>query len=384
VTTYEEKLDRVLTALSFREPDRVPRFDLFWQEFLDKWATEKGLPPSRISEHYDFDIALCVPNEDPKVDSFTLIERGPDYTVFRSGFGCTCRKADYSPMPAYLDFEVKSADGYEQFVLDDPNDDRRFFQPSANILSSSGNVEAPSFHDQMSCAQDRLVRMGLVLEGMEFLWRIRGMEDLFTDLLLEETKVLRMLQRVEAFEIQLGLKQIAMGADLMFIGGDVAYDKGLFFAPDTWRKFFKPVLRTMCGEFKRARPDLKILYHGCGNALSIMDELVECGIDAYQSLEVKAGLDVVELKKRFRNRLAFVGNIDVRDVLTGDTRNLERDVLRRLNAAKGGGYIPMSDHSVPDNVPVENYDFYMGLLDRYGRYPLRLGEHDLPELDNLY
>ena len=74
----------------------------------------------------------------------------------------------------------------------------------------------------------------------------------------------------------------------------------------------------MCREFKRAKPDIKLLYHGCGNASAIFDELIECGIDAYQSLEVKAGLDVVELKKKYRNRLAFVGNIDVRDVLTGD------------------------------------------------------------------
>jgi uroporphyrinogen-III decarboxylase len=70
--------------------------------------------------------------------------------------------------------------------------------------------------------------------------------------------------------------------------------------------------------------------------------------------------------------------------LTGDKSNLERDVLRRLNAAKGGGYIPMSDHSVPDNVPIENYDFYMELVNEYGCYPLQLGEHDIPELTDLY
>jgi len=385
VTTYERKLDRVLKALSFREPDRIPRFDLFWQEFIDKWAREKNLPPgTSISEHYDHDFVLCVMNEDPKVQSYAQLERGSDYTVFKSGFGCTCRKADYSPMPAYLDFEVRSADGYEDFVLEDPDDERRYFRPSANILSSAGNVVAPSFHEQMAAAEGKFARMGLVLEGMEFLWRIRGMEDLFVDLMLEEKKVKRMLERVQDFEIRLGLAQIRMGVDLMFIGGDVAYDKGLFYSPETWRGFFKPLLANMCREFKRAKPDIKLLYHGCGNATAIFDELIECGIDAYQSLEVKAGLDVVELKKKYRSRLAFVGNIDVRDVLTGDRAALERDVLRRLNAAKGGGYIPMSDHSVPDNVPVENYDYYMELLGRYGQYPLRLGEHDLPEMNRLY
>ena len=92
MTAYEKKLDRVLKALSFREPDRVPRFDLFWQEFIDKWRLEKGLAPgANINEYYDHDFVLCVMNEDPKVDSFTLIERGSDYTVFKSGFGCTSR-----------------------------------------------------------------------------------------------------------------------------------------------------------------------------------------------------------------------------------------------------------------------------------------------------
>jgi len=382
---YQQKLDRVQKALSFEEPDRIPRFDLFWQEFIDKWLEEKKLPlDTNINEYYDLDFVLCVMNEDPRIESFTLIERGEDYTVFKSGFGCTCKKADYSPMPAYLDFEVKSADQYEDFVLEDPSDERRYVQPSANILSSSGNVEAPSFQDQMAGAEGKFVRMGLVLEGQEFMWRIRGMQELFVDLMLEEKKVKKMLERAEAFEIQLGLNQIKMGVDLMFIGGDVAYDKGMFYSPDTWRKYFKPMLRNMCQAFKSAKPDIKILYHGCGNASAVFDEMIECGIDAYQSLEVKAGLDVVELKKKYRNRLAFVGNIDVRDVLTGDQDRLKRDVLRRLNAAKGGGYIPMSDHSVPDNVPIENYDFYMDLINTYGKYPLNLGEHDILELSNLY
>jgi hypothetical protein len=35
-------------------------------------------------------------------------------------------------------------------------------------------------------------------------------------------------------------------------------------------------------------------------------------------------------------------------------------------------------------VPIENYDFYMELINTYGKYPLNLGEHDIPELSNLY
>jgi uroporphyrinogen decarboxylase len=55
-------------------------------------------------------------------------------------------------------------------------------------------------------------------------------------------------------------------------------------------------------------------------------------------------------------------------------------VLRKLNAAKGGGYIVQSDHSVPSNVSGRNYDFVVNLVREYGRYPLQLGEFEIPDL----
>jgi len=59
---------------------------------------------------------------------------------------------------------------------------------------------------------------------------------------------------------------------------------------------------------------------------------------------------------------------------------LEPIVLRKLNAAKGGGYIFQSDHSVPSNVSGESYDFVVNLVRRRGRYPLDLGAYNLPDL----
>jgi len=55
-------------------------------------------------------------------------------------------------------------------------------------------------------------------------------------------------------------------------------------------------------------------------------------------------------------------------------------VSESVNAAKGGGYIFQSDHSVPSNISGEKYDFVVKLVRKYGRYPLDLGEYDLPEI----
>ena len=45
-------------------------------------------------------------------------------------------------------------------------------------------------------------------------------------------------------------------------------------------------------------------------------------------------------------------------------------MLTRLNAAKGGGYILQSDHSIPNSVDPATCDYVVGLAREYGRYPL--------------
>ena len=49
-------------------------------------------------------------------------------------------------------------------------------------------------------------------------------------------------------------------------------------------------------------------------------------------------------------------------------------------AAKGGGFIFQSDHSVPGNVAGASYDYVVRLVREHGVYPLRLGEFDLPDI----
>ena len=53
-----------------------------------------------------------------------------------------------------------------------------------------------------------------------------------------------------------------------------------------------------------------------------------------------------------------------------------REVLRKLNAAKGGGYIFQSDHSVANDVSGQTYDMIVKLVREFGSYPLALGEFD--------
>ena len=79
---------------------------------------------------------------------------------------------------------------------------------------------------------------------------------------------------------------------------------------------------------------------------------------------------MVELKRQFGGRLAFNGNINVQVLATNDHEQVRAEVLRKLAAAKGGGFIFQSDHSIADNVDPRTYEYVVRLVREHGSYPL--------------
>jgi hypothetical protein len=100
------------------------------------------------------------------------------------------------------------------------------------------------------------------------------------------------------------------------------------------------------------------------------------GVDAYNPLEAKAGMDVRGTAPSIRPRIGFCGNSDIQVWETGDRDAIRREVLRKLNAAKGGGYIFQSDHSVSSAVSGHTYDYIVQLVREHGNYPIQLGEFE--------
>ena len=51
---------------------------------------------------------------------------------------------------------------------------------------------------------------------------------------------------------------------------------------------------------------IPVIYHGCGNVNRIFEDFIETGVDAYNPLEAKAGLDVVDLRRRYGHRIGVL------------------------------------------------------------------------------
>lgn len=373
----QEKTTRVIKALNFEEPDRVPVGEFFWTLFVERWRKEKNFTSEEfIYDYYDLDYLYASPDMSPLIKKREIIEQKGQYTIFKTGFGSTMKKSDEAPMPHFVDFAIKSAAEYKDFKFDDPLDERRYMDVREDIINCGDTIATiPSYMDTLESYKDRFMMVGGVCEPFEYLWRCRGTEGCLLDMAMYPDETKEFVDRIAEFNLAITKKQIELGGlKAMYIWGDVAYTKGRFFSKEMWKNFFYSAVKELCSAIHER--GAKVIYHGCGDARDIYEDLIEAGIDCYNPLEAKARLDVVELKKKYHKKLAFCGNIDVRVLADGDKEKIKTEVLRKLNAAKGGGYMIQSDHSVPSNVSAAAYDYMMEIIRSHGDYPLSLGDYD--------
>ena len=372
------KLERMNTTLRHEEPDRVPVSDFFWGGFVRRWRRELGLPPETdIYRYYDLDWIVTTPNMDPWIRPFEMIRETADEAVVKTGFGAVIHKRFELPMPEMRAWDIDTFEKLERAEFDDPGDRRRFHEEGDNQIAGVGDSfsrNSPPWLDTVKSLRSDIPVYGSVIEASECLTRLIGQQNAMLWMGDDPERMGRVINRIGAYYLEMVGAQIEAADGLLdgfVIWGDVAYKQSTFMSPDYWREYFKPWVSKMT---ERAHAKgLPVIYHGCGNVKAILPDFIEMGIDAYNPLEAKAGLDVLDLRRRYGHRIGFCGNSDIQVWETGDMEAVRREVLRKLNAAKGGGYIFQSDHSVSSAVSGRTYDEIIKLVREHGTYPLRLG-----------
>lgn len=371
------KLDRLNRALQHVEPDRVPISDFFWGGFTERWRKELNLPAdANPYYHYDLDWVVTVPNMDPWIRPFETLSETPEEVVVRTGFGAIMHKHFQFPMPEMRAWETDTFEKLEAAQFDSAGDQRRFFARGDNQIAGVGDGfqrDTPPWIETVKSLHPDFPVYGSIIEVSECLTRLVGQVNALMWMAEFPERMGAVINRIGAFYLEMARAEIEAGAGLLdgfVIWGDVAYKQGMFFSPHYWRKFFKPWVAQITAHAHAK--GLPVIYHGCGNVKSIFADYIETGIDAYNPLEVKAGMDAVELRRQYGHRIGFCGNSDMQVWEAGDRDAIRREVLRKLNAAKGGGYIFQSDHSVSSAVSGQTYDYIVQIVREFGNYPLHL------------
>lgn len=380
-TNCQVKLDRMNKALNHEEPDRIPISDFFWGSFIKRWQEELNLPEgANPYDYYDLDWSVTMPNMDPKIQSFETIKEDEKEVIVKTGFLTTmCKKFDF-PMPEFMSWDTDSIEKLEALEFDDPFDRRRYFESGDNQIAGVGDGfqrNSPPWIETVKDLRPNFPVYGSMIECSECLTRLIGQENTLFWMGMYPEQFGEQINRIGQFYVDCMKAQIEAANGLldgMVIWGDVAYKQTMLFDPEYWRTYFKPWVKGMIEECHKN--NLPVIYHGCGNVELIFEDFIEMGLDAYNPLEAKASMDAVELKRKFGDKIGYGGNSNIQVWESGDKELIRKEVLRKLNAGKGGGFIFQSDHSVTSEVSGHIYDYIVELVRKYGQYPLNLDEMD--------
>ncbi|MHC4461464.1 MAG: uroporphyrinogen decarboxylase family protein [Planctomycetota bacterium] len=374
-----KKLERLNKTLTHREADRVPISDFFWGSFIERWKSQFNLPAdANPYYHYDLDLIVTVTNMDPHIKAFQTIKEDGREVVIKTGYETVIRKKFDFPMPEQVDWDTNSIEKLESFEFDDPYDKRRYFEAGDNQIAGVGDGferNSPPWIETVKKLRPDFPVYGSITECSECLTRLIGQQNTLLWMGMYPQRMGKVINRIGQFYLDCAKAEIQAANGLLdgfVIWGDVAYKKGMFFSPDYWREYFKPWVKAIADYCHQN--NLDVIYHGCGNVNEIFNDFIEIGIDACNPLEAKADMDVIELRRKFGHKIGFFGNSNIQIWETGDRELIRREVLRKLNAAKGGGYIFASDHSVTSAISGHTYDYIVRLVREYGQYPLNLGE----------
>ncbi|HBG26048.1 MAG: methyltransferase [Planctomycetes bacterium GWF2_41_51] len=153
-------------------------------------------------------------------------------------------------------------------------------------------------------------------------------------------------------------KTIGNDIDVVFLcGTDFGTQCGTFCSIDTFQKLWKPYYSKLNG-WIHENTKWKTFKHSCGAVFDFVEEFVDCGFDILNPVQTSAkGMDAVELKKTYGNRIVFWGGgIDTQQILPfGTPQQVKDEVLRKCEIfSKDGGFVFNSIHNVQAKTPTAN------------------------------
>ena len=319
--------ERVIAALRHQETDIVPYHMDCTQQALDilKEATKLDDPLNHFGTHLHYIQYWNYPTELPDQKDF-----------FRDGFGVTWNRSG-------ADKDI----GLSDITIDEP-DISLYKTPELPEARLRAQLE-----ELVATKGDRFTFAGIGFSMFERLWSYCGMENALMWMITDEEFVDELLDKI----LEHNLKVIDIineyKLDAMYFGDDWGQQKGTIMGPKFWRRFIKPRVAKM---YERSKKNGKfIIQHSCGDIVEIMPDLIEIGLNCYQTFQPEV-YDVPYVKATYGDKLAFWGGISTQQVLpyvTPEEVVVEADKMKAL-LSTNGGYIWAPTHAIEFDVPAEN------------------------------
>ncbi len=348
--------ERVQLALRHEEADRIPIHDGPWGTTVERWRKE-GLPEGQSpGQYFGYEFRGSGCNNSLQLASQT-IEETDEYAITTNSDGAKVKNwKGKTSTPEMIDFTITSREIWEEH------------KPRMVMNESRVNWEKQIKSNKQAREKGFFYTMNFA-PGFTKVCDMVGPERTMMKMMTEPDWIKDIF--ITDAQLCADIAEEAMGRGMEFDAGWIFDDLGFrdygFFAPETYRELLMPAHKIICDRFKSR--GIPMILHSCGYNMEFIPLFIEVGFDCIQPLEVKAGNDMLKLKKDYGEHIAFMGGIDVRAMASPDPDDIVREISTKIPAMKqGGGYIYHSDHSVPDNVSFQQYCKTMELVAEYGKF----------------
>jgi uroporphyrinogen decarboxylase len=334
--------ERVLRVLQRKEPDRVPHFE--W--LVDRRVREALCPDCKSYNAF----AEQMGHDAIVVELSYKKERiGEDRWLSEWGFITQETTEEHG---IEVESPIKTMADFEQFTPPDPHLPERFTAVEAAVQKYTGDKAV-------------IVHLNDVFSLPRYLM---GMQDLLMAIVLDPELVKALVEMSVDINLTLAKELVARGVNIVYTGDDIAYNNGLLMSPKHFRDLLYPGFYRVMQGFKEL--GLYVIKHTDGNLWTIMDLLVDSGIDCLDPIDPLAGMDLGEVKAKYGDRIALKGNVDCADLMTFGTPEevVEATKVALRQGMPGGGYILSSSNSIHSAVKPENYVAMLRTLHEYGHY----------------
>jgi uroporphyrinogen decarboxylase len=338
---------RVIAALERRQPDRVPYFECV----IDEGVMQALLPGC---DYYAFNEWFEMDNVSQNRSSWSRDnvdyidkERG----LFRDKWG-VIRAFGPESTPVPIEGPIKTPDDLKKYTPPDPT--------AADVLGQIPEIVARYGGEKAVTA---ICRDSFFNPAF-----LRGTTQYLMDMIDNPSLVFELVEIALSYDIPAMQRMIAAGVDVVVFGDDYADKNSTLMSPKHFEKFVLPGLKRCVDAAHEA--GAYVVKHTDGNIMSVIDMIVDTGIDGLNPLEPVAGMDIGLIKHKYGDRIALVGNIDCGYLLSQAPIDEVRQVTRQTieQAKPGGGYCLSSSNSIHSSVNPQNFQAMRDTLREHGNY----------------
>jgi len=348
-----EPRERVRNLLERKPADRAAFYEGPWTETVTRWRNEGHYesPDQSNVDRFDMDMELswpfnCVANLDFKD---VIVEENEETRLTRNGNGALLRHwKNKSGTPEHVDFLVKDRAGWDEHA-------KPFLKPDRRRINFEDYRAA-----KKRAADKKRFFMWSGINVFEQMHPVCGHEYMLMGMALDPDWVKDMTQTYA--ELTIALWEILFAEegqpDGIWFFEDMGFKGKPFMSPAMYAELIQPAHTRTIG-WAHAH-GLRVIMHSCGFVEPLVPGMVAAGIDMLQAMEVKAGMDMVRLNREYGQKIGFMGNIDIREVISNDRRRIDAELKKKILPlmATRTPYILSSDHSTPPEVDFDSFIYF--------------------------